>query len=640
MSGGDKLRGSTVADSTATSSNVAVTYSRSNSPNNTTTFSTHREAWEKAIADSLTNNRKVGFTLTSDWVASDNADNSNTSFGATMPTEATGAYFYGMLCVPTGADIVLDLKTFKLDRNLINNVKVKAAAGVERGGVIWVQGGTLTVNGTITEYNDSNAKRDVSVVGADVATDATKEAVTGLVVKGGMITGGYTRGAQNGANGGIMVSGQGHLIFNGGAVYNTRVNLTSGTCNGGGISVVGEGSQVDFNGGKVVGNRGGGASFDGAGILANAQTILNVTGGEIAWNTNTNNAGGSLGGGIHLETGVDCSIENAVIHDNAAGQGGGIGAWGTVVVNVKNCEIYNNIGWTQGGGIGVNNSTVSVDSVKIHDNESPRGGAIDILGSIPLQMKGLMVVENNFTRPAWNATDTSSFTKVKSNVLLNQYPITITGPLLNGSKVCVFQNPISETFTSGYVEHNPSDPASRYFISDVTGYDITITPGVEGALLPLTDPTLLWNSAVNSSLNDKGSTVNAVIDNTVVSSWTSDTSGNFAPSDLNSFGSGSEEGALGRSNMRLPAGAHVILDLSEITVTRRLTNAADDGFVFLVEGNLALSNGTVSGGNNRGDGGAFYVKSGGTLSLTNVNITGNNALNGSAIYLEEGATLT
>ena len=93
-----------IADSSADKTPVTTTFSRSSSPNNS--FSSHELAWKKAIEYSINHSGvATGFTLTSDWIATVNADKTNTSFGASTLNDGTEPFESGMLCVPEGANI-------------------------------------------------------------------------------------------------------------------------------------------------------------------------------------------------------------------------------------------------------------------------------------------------------------------------------------------------------------------------------------------------------------------------------------------------------------------------------------------------------------------------------------------------------
>ena len=84
------------------------------------------------------------------------------------------------------------------------------------------------------------------------------------------------------------------------------------------------------------------------------------------------------------------------------------------------------------------------------------------------------------------------------------------------------------------------------------------------------------------------------------------------------------------------------IDLNGYTINRKTTDPAKQQYVFYMDctGSLTIidsseaQTGTITGGNNTGDGGAFYVDYG-TLKIKGGNITGNSATYGGAIYIND-----
>lgn len=88
---------------------------------------------------------------------------------------------------------------------------------------------------------------------------------------------------------------------------------------------------------------------------------------------------------------------------------------------------------------------------------------------------------------------------------------------------------------------------------------------------------------------------------------------------------------LGDSYLYIPESVSAVIDMNGYTITRHLPNIQTDGFVIKVDGDLVLKNGTVTGGNNTGNGGAVYVA--GDLTMSEVSLYRNKALNGAGIFL-------
>ena len=93
------------------------------------------------------------------------------------------------------------------------------------------------------------------------------------------------------------------------------------------------------------------------------------------------------------------------------------------------------------------------------------------------------------------------------------------------------------------------------------------------------------------------------------------------------------------SALSIPSNKKVTLNLDGMTIDRHLTSAVTNGNVITVSGTLNLTDGkgggTITGGNNSGDGGGVVV-SGGTFNMTNGKITGNNAATGGGVVVGSG----
>lgn len=91
--------------------------------------------------------------------------------------------------------------------------------------------------------------------------------------------------------------------------------------------------------------------------------------------------------------------------------------------------------------------------------------------------------------------------------------------------------------------------------------------------------------------------------------------------------------AQGDSYLYVPQGVTATLNLGGHTVNRGLSTAAANGYVIRVDGSLTLNNGTVTGGNNMGDGGGIYLFDGGSLITNDVIVSSNHAQNGGGVYM-------
>lgn len=86
------------------------------------------------------------------------------------------------------------------------------------------------------------------------------------------------------------------------------------------------------------------------------------------------------------------------------------------------------------------------------------------------------------------------------------------------------------------------------------------------------------------------------------------------------------------------------IDLAGKTVNRNLTEAVDNGCIFVVESSLSITDsvggGTLTGANGKLEGGAISVAAGGTLSMTSGTISGNTTTTyGGGVYAKGNATI-
>ena len=111
---------------------------------------------------------------------------------------------------------------------------------------------------------------------------------------------------------------------------------------------------------------------------------------------------------------------------------------------------------------------------------------------------------------------------------------------------------------------------------------------------------------------------------------------------LNSITAADDEGSL-----KIPANKTASLNLDGYTLDRGLAEAGakDDGCVFSLGDrstlNLFGNGGAVTGGNNTGNGGGFYLGTSSTLLVANISISGNtSAAKGGAAYIDDGAKVS
>lgn len=201
--------------------------------------------WEYAVTQSMGNKPAQTVRLTEDWVAGPKGTDNDTAFYTAAPT--SNGVWNGMLFVPNGASVILDLNGHKLDRHLI--------VAKQYGQVILVQG-KLTI------------------------IDSSEEGT-------GEITGGHPDRAENPNSGGYKSIYAGGITVGGNGV--ARLDLLGGTIRdnqidqagyAGGVYVV-RGCTFNIDGGTVTKNyspTGGVVVADGAIMGAAGKSVIKGNG--------------------------------------------------------------------------------------------------------------------------------------------------------------------------------------------------------------------------------------------------------------------------------------------------------------------------------------------------------------------------
>ena len=668
-----------IADSSADKTPVTTTFSRSSSPNNSTTFSSHELAWKKAIEYSINHSGvATGFTLTSDWIATVNADKTNTSFGASTLNDGTEPFESGMLCVPEGANIVLDLQGYAINRNLYGNptfdskegklqgVNGKASTeegkflGVVKGGVISVYG-DLEVNGKAT-LNDTNGTRttlkdgycNFNAGGSGIHTysDMLYGKVENVSVSGGMITGGWvfsnaTTNGGGGVNalytGGITVR-SGNLVMKSGAVAKNRTSgyieymgagihvgqgFVTQTVDGVKTTVNATDSHFNLKGGIICLNFSDGSSSDGGAISVYGGTFES-NGGDISWNTCTGSSGS--GGGAMATNGTSI-VKGLTMRHNFAQHGGAMVPHGDSTT-VWDCNISDNVCFYRGGAISVTagslyfkgNNVVSNNIAYHATDASYVPNAIEAANSKVFAIEGKMILSNNVRLSDCGRGEPENCSvKIDNNKF-----ITVTGKIENDSNIFIELNQ-AQVFTKGFGENSFGTPTT-VFKSNLGGYIVGMTTvetensetgetvesnELEFRIEGLSDA---WNRMVTESLQSgQAKTFN-------VSSDFLATSGSFGYG--LGYGDSSDPNVIGSGAMRIPVGATLNLNLSSHTIDRGLKDTANSGSVIIVYGTLNITGTTKT------------ETVDGSSVITRGTITGGNTNgNGGGIYLAPGAVL-
>lgn len=303
------------------------------------------DAWNNAVSNSKTLGKQVYFILDADWLAP--TDDASHPFG-------TGDGFsYGRICIPDGADIVLDLNGHTINRQLNDYTQL--------GSNLYVGGGKLTLEdsaggGNITggytaEKDNWHSEKPEEDYGG------------GIMMNGGELTinGGNITGNKGDCAAGVYVL-DGKFVMNGGSVTNNIADR-----NGGGVEIEGTSEIHEINGGLISGNyaNGTGSTNGGGGVRLDKNVSLIITGGTITDNHSANN-----GGGVFMSEKSELTVTGGEIsYNDAASYEGGICLMDNTKIILNGGVITQN---TQATGCALNpgaSSSVSIGGpVKIYDN--------------------------------------------------------------------------------------------------------------------------------------------------------------------------------------------------------------------------------------------------------------------------------
>ncbi|MCM1546361.1 MAG: InlB B-repeat-containing protein [Clostridiales bacterium] len=322
---------------------------------------TMAERWVAAINASKNNGgAQQVFEMTDNWTA-----NASTGFGT---AGTTGFGTSGALNVPEGANIVLDLKGYTLDKS--------AATGT----VIYVLG-TLTIKGSGT------------ITGGTVGSGGGALAVYSgnLTLNGGTIKG-NTSGGYGGA---VCVDSAGTFTMNGGSIVGNTA-----TGNGGGVYV--DKATFTMNGGTIGGSAANkNTATNGGGIYAQGNSNVTINGGTISYNSATNTDNSGSGGGLYLNSSNLVMTGGTISNNTADDDGAGICMSGTATISGgrinDNATTLTNSGHT-GGGIFVSgtNTTLNLTGGSVQNNVACQGGGIFVTSGATLNL-GAVKTENNKT---------------------------------------------------------------------------------------------------------------------------------------------------------------------------------------------------------------------------------------------------
>ena len=233
-----------------------------------------QNSWAEAVAYSIANNVSVKVSLSKDWTATDGSFGTGFGFGTTYSESDSGAIF-----VPKGADMVIDLQGYNIDRGL--------QRFTNNGMVIYCLGKL-----EITDSSTKDTEEQGKVTGGFSIGESTAGGIllgTGakVTLSGGNIYGNKAltgSGAQ--AAGGVTCGDNAYFTMTGGRIEN---NFSDSV---GGAHIWNSSNGATLSGGVITGNVGGTRSTSGGGIRAvrlylsgSPQLYNNINGATIDTNT-------------------------------------------------------------------------------------------------------------------------------------------------------------------------------------------------------------------------------------------------------------------------------------------------------------------------------------------------------------------
>ena len=286
-------------------------------------YTSFKDAWNKAVE--LGESSEVTFKLNQNW----KADKSG-SLGS-------GSGFKdGALCYSGEKNLTIDLNGCSIDRNLV--------APTSGGAVIYVNSVMTIVDSKSGEYTVSK------------------------LFKGGAI--------QNGANedrgGGIVVSDNAELNFNGGTILNCV-----STDDGGAISADGSGAVLNVNGGAFYGNR----TYDASGECCGGAIYANEATTTIRNAVFEGNYAEDNGGAIYADDGKLTISSSSFYSNSSIEEGGAIFLDGSVKTNISDSLFSQNSSTDDDGGAvfcDSDNGTYFYDCRMYYNHSASEGGAVHV----------------------------------------------------------------------------------------------------------------------------------------------------------------------------------------------------------------------------------------------------------------------
>ena len=430
-------------------------------------------------------NKYVRVILWKDWVAT---NTTASGFGTDAADATYKGFDNGRILSPAGTNIVIDLNSYKIDRNLAGT-----ESGVENGHVMLIQG-------NLTIEDNSTAKTGKITGGYNKVAGSPAVYGGGVYVAGGTFS---LRGGSIDGNkeSGSAVMGIGVLIkggtFNmyGGSVAN-HSNVAVKNSYGAGVCVYSSGT-FNMYGGVIENNTavfGGGVAAYGVstGTDKKAEDYVVENGVTVKKEVTVKNVAVYIDGGIIRNNTTDASVSSATNNG-----GGGICLYNQSTAIIKSGEIYNNRADYYGGGIYCATATQSISTLyvnggSIHNNvvtsltRNGNGGGIALVrtSATKTMTEGVFVnaimtggsIDHNAvitccetaTQPS--APSKASFQGIGGGVYILRADMKMYDGEIVNNRVCSYKNASSNAETLKKVYE-------AFMKSDITGIEDDICDG-------------------------------------------------------------------------------------------------------------------------------------------------------------------
>ncbi len=621
--------------------------------------------WKNAITTGLAyTETRLNIVLRHNLTAADGAAGFGTGTG----------FSNGRLHIPAGVDILLDLYTSNIDRNLAGkeavadggvilvngNLEIVDSVGVSKigkitggnstgpGGGISVDGGNLTL--TSGSISGNNTTLDAGGVFLAVGSSFTMNGGTisenttlhggGVYVKGAkfvMNKGAIANNAGSNLGGGVILANaaQSEFIMNGGEITGNTAT------NGGGVNVWVGLSEFTMNGGEISGNT---STSEGGGVYINGNDTFTLNGGTISGNHSTNNGGG----GVYVHNSTFTMTGGTISNNTATNHnGGGVFVNGSEFT-MNGGEISGNTATSNGGGVHVvSGSTFTMNGGEILENNANRGGGIYCLNSTVTLNDGF--INSNVTTHAGGAIYVDNCTLIMNGGEIADNNGTNYGGGLDLNN-CTFE------MNGGAISNNTANLGGGLGIGDSV---VTINKGTlegnnatDGGGIRLQSGTLIMNDGeISGNTATSGSGV-------YVATGTFEMLGGVITGNTASERGGAvysnssftmTDGVITGNSAVIDGGGAYITNDAKFTMnggTISENNSWWGGGVYIQGSSFTMTDGTISNNTTGSYGSAVYLSVGSTFDMTDGKISGNRVTQvqgdtrGGAVYIEGSFTMS